>query len=101
LSAAEQSLGPLPHLAGKVSLVIPVHNESANMPWVIPAALEALAQLTRTYEIVLVDDGSTDATVAVARTEMGAQADPQVRLWHHGGRWAPRRGRGLGGVHRW
>jgi len=58
------------HLEGKLSLVIPVHNESANMAAVIPAARETLSRLADDYEIVLVDDGSTDDTVAVARTEM-------------------------------
>jgi glycosyltransferase involved in cell wall biosynthesis len=82
LSAAEGSQGSQTHLAGKVSLVIPAHNESANLPRVIPAALEALAQLSGSYEIVLVDDGSTDATVAVARAEMGEQAD-RLRVVSH------------------
>lgn len=52
------------------------------MPRVIPAALEALGQLSRTYEVVLVDDGSTDSTVQVARAEMGAQAD-RLRVVSH------------------
>ncbi|HEY6538261.1 MAG TPA: glycosyltransferase family 2 protein [Candidatus Dormibacteraeota bacterium] len=61
-------------LAGKVSLVIPVHNESANMAAVIPAARDTLASLSQSFEIVLVDDGSSDDTVAVARAEMGESA---------------------------
>ncbi|MGH7665790.1 MAG: glycosyltransferase family 2 protein [Candidatus Dormibacteria bacterium] len=60
-------------LSGLVSLVIPVHNESANLPRVIPAAREALGRLSDRYEIVLVDDGSTDASVAVAEAEMGEE----------------------------
>lgn len=72
---AEASSSRAVHLAGKVSLVIPVHNESANMPRVIPAARATLAELTETFEIVLVDDGSTDETVQVARGEMGPQLE--------------------------
>ncbi|MGA8427915.1 MAG: glycosyltransferase family 2 protein [Candidatus Dormiibacterota bacterium] len=82
MSAAEAAPGPQAQLGGKVSLVIPVHNEAANMPTVIPSALEALGQLSRTYEVVLVDDGSTDSTVEVARAEMGAQAD-RLRVVSH------------------
>jgi glycosyltransferase involved in cell wall biosynthesis len=70
------------HLAGKVTLVIPVHNESANMPRVIPVARETLSQLADSFEIVLVDDGSTDQTVAVAKEEMGDQAE-NLRVVSH------------------
>jgi glycosyltransferase involved in cell wall biosynthesis len=69
-------------LEGLVSLVIPVHNESENMPRVIPAARAALTQLTSSFEVVLVDDGSTDSTVAVAREQMGDQAD-RLRVVSH------------------
>lgn len=62
-------------LEGKVSLVIPVYNESANMARVIPMARETLNQVSGTFEIVLVDDGSTDDTVVVAQAEMGDQVD--------------------------
>jgi glycosyltransferase involved in cell wall biosynthesis len=82
LSGAETAPRPEAQLAGKISLVIPVHNEAANMPRVIPAALEALGQLSRSYEIVLVDDGSSDATVEVALAEMGAQAE-RLRVVSH------------------
>ncbi|MHB8394472.1 MAG: glycosyltransferase family 2 protein [Candidatus Dormibacteria bacterium] len=58
-------------LAGLVSLVIPAHNEEANLPGVISAAREALARVSEGFEIVVVDDGSTDTTVATARVAMG------------------------------
>ncbi len=69
MSTADRSgAGRLP---GLVSLVIPAHNEAENLPRVLRAARTVLAALGDDYEIVLVDDGSTDATVAVARAEMG------------------------------
>jgi glycosyltransferase involved in cell wall biosynthesis len=67
LSTAEAGV----HLDGLVSLVIPAHNEAANLPRVLSAARAVLAGLGDDYEIVLVDDGSTDPTTAVARAEMG------------------------------
>jgi glycosyltransferase involved in cell wall biosynthesis len=47
-----------------VSVVIPVHNAADRLEKVIPAWGDALARLGRAYEIVVVDDGSTDGTPA-------------------------------------
>lgn len=60
-------------LDGLVSLVIPAHNESANMPRVIAGAAASLSRLAYEWEIVLVDDGSTDNTAAAAHQAMGEQ----------------------------
>lgn len=49
-----------PHL----SLVIPVYNEAGNILPLVGTAVEVFTQLGRPYEIVLVNDGSTDATEA-------------------------------------
>jgi len=78
LSTAESGV----HLAGLVSLVIPAHNEAANLPRVLPAARAVLVALADEFEIVLVDDGSTDQTVAVARSEMG-QDGARLRVVSH------------------
>ncbi|MDB5308249.1 MAG: hypothetical protein JWO38_2451 [Gemmataceae bacterium] len=48
-----------------VSVVIPVHNAADRLEKVIPAWGDALARLDRGYEIIVVDDGSTDATPAL------------------------------------
>jgi polyisoprenyl-phosphate glycosyltransferase len=46
---------------------MPAFNEAENLPVLLPRLLEALARLTDRFEIVIVDDGSTDATpMAVA-----------------------------------
>ncbi|MGH7641125.1 MAG: glycosyltransferase family 2 protein [Candidatus Dormibacteria bacterium] len=74
---------PKPVLRGRLSLVIPAHNESANLTRVIPAALRVLHQLADSFEIVLVDDGSTDATVGVTRTAMGTEAETKLKLVRH------------------
>jgi glycosyltransferase involved in cell wall biosynthesis len=76
---AEPELVPL---HGSLTLVIPVHNEAANMPRVVGNSVLTLAQLASAWEIVLVDDGSTDETVAAARRAMGDQAS-RLRVIAH------------------
>ena len=68
-----------------LSLVIPAHNEAPNMPKVIGASVAALNRLSPDWEIVLVDDGSTDDTVARARAAMGAAA-LRLRVISHQGK---------------
>jgi undecaprenyl-phosphate 4-deoxy-4-formamido-L-arabinose transferase len=60
-----------------VSLVIPVYNEEATIAEVHRRSAEALEADGRPYEIVFVDDGSTDATWAAL--EAIHEADPRVR----------------------
>jgi glycosyltransferase involved in cell wall biosynthesis len=48
-----------------VSVVIPVHNAADRLEKVVPAWGSALARLGREYDIVVVNDGSTDTTAAV------------------------------------
>jgi dolichol-phosphate mannosyltransferase len=50
--------------------VIPAYNEEANVPRLL-ADLESRPELWRGGRVVLVDDGSTDATVEVARAHAG------------------------------
>jgi len=45
---------------GKVSVVIPVYNEEASIPALLERTVAACESLKREYEIILVDDGSTD-----------------------------------------
>lgn len=46
-----------------ISIVIPVHDEEK----VISATLERLRDITLPHEVIVADDASTDATVAIAR----------------------------------
>jgi len=66
-----------------VSLVLPAYNEEAGIRQAVAEACEALAELTSSYEILVVDDGSRDGTAAVV-AEMAA-THPQVRLLRHEG----------------
>ena len=45
-----------------VSIVVPVMNEEKSVPLLFEKVSEQLAQLGKTYEVIFVDDGSTDAT---------------------------------------
>ena len=47
-----------------VSILIPAYNAA---PWITATLASALAQTHRPIEIIVVDDGSTDATLAIAR----------------------------------
>ncbi len=66
----------------RLSLVLPAFNEEAGIRQAVAEADEALVKLADDYEILVVDDGSRDATAAVAAEE--AAARPHVRLLRHG-----------------
>jgi len=65
----------------RLSLILPAYNEEAGICQAVAEACDALAELTRDYEILVVDDGSRDDTVALV-AEMAATR-PQVRLLRH------------------
>jgi len=48
-----------------VSVVVPAYNEAENLPALLAELAPAMASLGLSHEIVVVDDGSTDATPAV------------------------------------
>ncbi len=51
----------------KLSIVIPAYNEELRLLKTLQAIDEYLSGLPRKYEIILVDDGSSDRTVEIAR----------------------------------
>ncbi len=65
----------------RLSLVIPAYNEEAGIRQAIAEANEALAGLARDYEILIVDDGSTDGTASAV--EEIAAGRPWLRLLRH------------------
>ncbi|HEY3790019.1 MAG TPA: glycosyltransferase, partial [Urbifossiella sp.] len=48
-----------------ISVVIPVHHEADRLEKAVPAWGDALARLGRDYEILVVNDGSTDGAAAI------------------------------------
>ena len=51
----------------ELSLVLPAHNEVENIRWLLPHLAATLPRLADRFELVLVDDGSTDGTGDEAR----------------------------------
>jgi dolichol-phosphate mannosyltransferase len=61
-----------------LSIIIPVFNEAAVMPLLVSRLNDTLARLDCDVEVLLVDDGSRDDTVALARDV--ARTDPRYRV---------------------
>ena len=61
-----------------LSVVIPVYNEEENVQRLHARLDKVLPSLGRSYEIIFVDDGSTDASAAQLRGVQ--QGDPHVRV---------------------
>lgn len=72
---------PIVRLPGSLTLVLPAHNEAGNIEAVVRQSLTALPDFTDDFEIVVVDDGSRDATAAIV--ERVASEDCRVRLVRH------------------
>ena len=65
-----------------LSYFFPAHNEEANLRPLVEEAMAALPGLATTWEIVIVDDGSRDATRAIA-DELAAASPGRIRVVHH------------------
>ena len=61
-----------PHL----SIVVPAYNEAESLPSLFTELRAALAQVDQRWELVVVDDGSTDGTAALLDAE--AALDPRI-----------------------
>jgi len=59
-----------------VSLIIPVFNESGNLDWQYKEIIKTASRLPINYEIIYVDDGSTDSSLA--KIKALAATDPHV-----------------------
>jgi glycosyltransferase involved in cell wall biosynthesis len=64
-----------------ISAVLPAYNEESALAGTVAGLRSVLERLGRPFEIIVVDDGSTDGTPAVA--DGLSRADPAVRVVHH------------------
>lgn len=69
------------HIPGKLTLVLPAHNEEDNIGIVAGAALETLPEYAPDFEILIVNDGSRDHTAAIIDA-LQAKDDRIVAIHH-------------------
>ena len=79
-SATPVSVAPAP--IAELSYFFPAHNEEANLEPLVEEALATLPALAERFEILIVNDGSRDATREVADRLAAAHPDI-VRAIHH------------------
>jgi glycosyltransferase involved in cell wall biosynthesis len=75
----------MPDVAGSkppgLSVFFPAYNDSGTIASMVIRAVQAAAALTPDYEVIVVNDGSADATAAIA--DELARTYPHVRVIHH------------------
>jgi len=76
----------------RLSLIVMAYNEAGSVADVLNEIHSTLAPSGLTYEILVVDDGSTDGTGSIA--DQSAQVLPRIRVLHHP------ENRGIGEVYR-
>ena len=69
------------HPPESITVFFPMYNEEENIHAAVASAAEILETLTDDYEILIVDDASTDRTGAIA--DAMAEADRRIRVVHH------------------
>ena len=58
-------------MSHRFSIVVPVYNEASFIPVALPALIAEAESLGQSYEILLMENGSTDDTAAIARETAG------------------------------
>src|SRR5437762_11633013 len=74
------SASPAPKPAG-LSVFFPAYNDSGTIASMVIRAVQAAAELTPDYEVIVVNDGSADATPTIV--DELARTYPHVRVVHH------------------
>ncbi|MFP5332996.1 MAG: glycosyltransferase family 2 protein [Acidimicrobiia bacterium] len=62
-----------------LSVVVPVHNEAGFLAYALPALIDAVRSVSADGEILVMENGSTDGTAALA-TELGGTAVRVIQL---------------------
>ena len=66
-----------------ISLFYPMYNEIGHIESMTSKALSVLEQLTDDFELLIIDDGSSDGSEKIA--DAFAQRDSRIRVIHHAG----------------
>src|SRR5256885_1341034 len=77
LGAFQMSASP----AAGLSVFFPAYNDSGTIASMVIRAVAAASELTADYEVIVVNDGSQDATAIIA--DELARTYPHVRVIHH------------------
>ena len=64
-----------------LSVFFPAYNDSGTIASMVIRAVQAASELTPDYEVIVVNDGSSDATAEIA--DELARTYPHVRVVHH------------------
>jgi len=64
-----------------LSVFFPAYNDSGTIASMVIRAVQAASKLTQDYEVIVVNDGSSDATAQIA--DELAEKYPRVRVVHH------------------
>jgi glycosyltransferase involved in cell wall biosynthesis len=81
---------PIPESSAGLTLFFPAYNDAGTISSLVVRAVQVASSLTPDFEILVINDGSEDATGAIA--EELARTYPQVKVIHH------LRNRGYGGA---
>ncbi len=61
-----------------ISIVVPVYNEEENLPILISQLVSVLKDLGKSFEMIFVDDGSTDESRKILKSK--ASEHPEIRV---------------------
>lgn len=64
-----------------IAITIPIFNEEKNIEKITKEAIDVVTKITKDYEIILVDDGSTDKTGKIIDTL--AKKNRNIKIFHH------------------